>query len=368
MPRPARDRVRAVGGSPVGDDVAAVAALDRVDPVPPVEGVDAAPAGHRVGPAPTLEGVAVGAAAELIRSRAAEDTFDVDVVLLARRPVVGLRVEAHVLGHRAGQVVGGVEADAAVHDVGAPIGDEGVVASFAVQDVVTAQSVELVAAVAAVELIGVAVAGEGVVMLAARQVLDVRLDVVVLAGDPVVCDTVDRGGHLRDPRGVGDAVNPAPGANSWSGPVPVERVVPPNPSTDVVVVPVGGGGLVAGIATAVAPRGVRVIGVEPVGSAALVPALEAGEPVDVVPRTIASGWTRRSRARNALAACRAAGVEVVTVPDEAIAEAMRRLYADAKLACEPAGAAAVAAVLAGVVDGDSSSPSSREATWGGYRL
>jgi threonine dehydratase len=125
------------------------------------------------------------------------------------------------------------------------------------------------------------------------------------------------------------------------------------PGADVVVVPVGGGGLVAGIATAVAPRSVRVIGVEPVGSAALLPALEAGEPVDVVPRTMASGLDTPFTGRNALAACRAAGVEVVTVPDEAIAEAMRRLYADAKLACEPAGAAAVAAVLTGLVDGDS---------------
>ena len=49
----------------------------------------------------------------------------------------------------------------------------------------------------------------------------------------------------------------------------------------------------------------------------------------------------------------AAGVEVVTVPDDAIEAAMRRLYAEAKLACEPAGAAAVAAVLSGLVEGDS---------------
>jgi threonine dehydratase len=123
------------------------------------------------------------------------------------------------------------------------------------------------------------------------------------------------------------------------------------PDADVVVVPVGGGGLVAGIATAVAPRGVRVVGVEPEGSSALAPALAAGEPVSITPRTIASGLDAPYTGRNALDACRAAGVEVVTVPDDAIAAAMRRLYADAKLACEPAGAAAVAAVLAGLVDG-----------------
>ena len=125
------------------------------------------------------------------------------------------------------------------------------------------------------------------------------------------------------------------------------------PDADVVVVPVGGGGLVAGIAIAVAPRGVRVVGVEPDGSAALLPALEAGKPVPVTPSTIAGGLDAPYTAPNALAACQAAGVQVVTVPDEAIADAMRRLYADAKLACEPAGAAGVAAVLSGLVEGES---------------
>jgi threonine dehydratase len=125
------------------------------------------------------------------------------------------------------------------------------------------------------------------------------------------------------------------------------------PETEVVVVAVGGGGLVGGIATAVAPRGVRVVAVEPVGSAALLPALEAGEPVHIAPDTIASGLDAPYIGRNALAACRAAGVEVVTVPDDAIEAAMRHLYADAKLACEPAGAAATAAVLSGLVEGDS---------------
>lgn len=122
---------------------------------------------------------------------------------------------------------------------------------------------------------------------------------------------------------------------------------------DVVVVPVGGGGLVAGIATAVAPSGVRVVGVEPEGSAALGPGLEAGEPVHVEPRTIAGGLDAPFAGRNAIAACLAAGVSVVTVPDAAIEDAMRRLYTDAKLACEPAGAAGVAAVLAGLVTGHS---------------
>jgi threonine dehydratase len=125
------------------------------------------------------------------------------------------------------------------------------------------------------------------------------------------------------------------------------------PGVDVVVVPVGGGGLVAGIAAAVAPRGVRVVGVEPEGSTALQRGLEAGEPVAVWPETVASGLDAPFAGTRVLEVCAAVGVEVVTVADEQIVEGMRRLYADAKLACEPAAAAGVAAVLAGAVEGES---------------
>ena len=131
------------------------------------------------------------------------------------------------------------------------------------------------------------------------------------------------------------------------------EILEDSPRMDVVVVPVGGGGLIGGIAAAVAPRGVRVVGVEPEGSPALVRALEAGTPVAVSPRTIAGGLDAPFAGALSLDICRGAGVTVVTVTDEQIEDAMRRLYADAKLACEPAGAAAVAAVLAGLVEGDS---------------
>ena len=124
------------------------------------------------------------------------------------------------------------------------------------------------------------------------------------------------------------------------------------PSTDVVIVPVGGAGLIAGIAAAIAPRGVRVVGVEPDGSGALDLALEAGAPVPIAPETRAGGLDAPYAGVNALAVCQAAGVEVVRVAAEAIEEAMRRVYTDAKLACEPAGAAAVAAVLGGLIDAE----------------
>lgn len=125
------------------------------------------------------------------------------------------------------------------------------------------------------------------------------------------------------------------------------------PDVDTLAVPVGGAGLVAGIAAAVAPRGVRVVGVEPEGAAALRLALEAGEPVPMAPVTRASGLDAPYAGENALAVCVAHGVAVVTVTDDEIEEAMRRVYGDAKLACEPAGAAAVAAVLTGRIQGDS---------------
>jgi threonine dehydratase len=121
---------------------------------------------------------------------------------------------------------------------------------------------------------------------------------------------------------------------------------------DVFVVPVGGAGLVAGIAAAVAPRGVRVVGVEPTGAASLELALESGKPVSITPQTRAGGLDAPYAGDNALAVCRAAGVEAVQVSDDAIEEAMRRVYAEAKLACEPAGAAAVAAVLEGLIEGE----------------
>ncbi len=123
------------------------------------------------------------------------------------------------------------------------------------------------------------------------------------------------------------------------------------PDVDAIAVPVGGGGLVSGIAAAVAPRGVRVYGVEPEGSAALRLGLEAGKPVPLGPESVASGLDAPYVGGNALAVCRSTGVEPVIVTDEEIEDAMRRIYADAKLACEPAGAAAVAAVLAGRIPG-----------------
>jgi threonine dehydratase len=123
------------------------------------------------------------------------------------------------------------------------------------------------------------------------------------------------------------------------------------PEAGAVVVPVGGGGLISGVATAVKGQhpDVRVIGVEPEGAANMTAALEAGAVVQIVPETIADGLAAPFAGAGTLAACRAHVDEVVLVDDGQIAEAFRFLYTRAKLACESAGAASTAALLAGKI-------------------
>ena len=123
------------------------------------------------------------------------------------------------------------------------------------------------------------------------------------------------------------------------------------PDADVVVVPVGGAGLISGIATAV--KGLepdaRVIGVEPELSPALYEALAAGKPVPVDPRSIADGLGAPFAGDLGFEICRERVDGVVLVTEAEIEEGMRFLYARAKLACEPAGAATTGALLAGKI-------------------
>jgi threonine dehydratase len=121
------------------------------------------------------------------------------------------------------------------------------------------------------------------------------------------------------------------------------------PDADLVVVPVGGGGLISGIATAV---DCRVVGVEPESAAGLTAALAAGRSVHIEARSIADGLAPPFAGEAALAVCRERVDEIVLVSEEEIATGMRFLYARAKLACEPAGAAATAALLAGKIGFD----------------
>lgn len=123
-------------------------------------------------------------------------------------------------------------------------------------------------------------------------------------------------------------------------------------SLGTVLVPVGGGGLSAGVATAIKelrPK-TRVIGVEPEGAPKLAKALLAGEPV-TLPDTssIADGLLAVRIGTLNLAHHQAYIDEVVGVPDRAIKDAMRFLLDRAKLVVEPSGAITVAALLTGAV-------------------
>jgi threonine dehydratase len=123
------------------------------------------------------------------------------------------------------------------------------------------------------------------------------------------------------------------------------------PDVDVVLVQVGGGGLVSGIATAV--KGLRpqarVVAVEPERSRALHESLKAGEPVQVEAKSIADGLNGPYAGANCVRVCSELGVESLLVSEESLKEAFRFLYTRAKLACELAGAATTAALMGGKV-------------------
>jgi threonine dehydratase len=121
------------------------------------------------------------------------------------------------------------------------------------------------------------------------------------------------------------------------------------PEADVVLVQVGGGGLISGIATAV--KGLspdaRVIAIEPERSPALHESLKAREPVTVEAKSIADGLNGPYAGANCVQVCLELGVESVLVTEVALEEAFRFMYGRMKLACEVAGAATAAALLSG---------------------
>lgn len=122
---------------------------------------------------------------------------------------------------------------------------------------------------------------------------------------------------------------------------------------EVVVVPVGGGGLIGGIAAAL--KGIlpsaSVFGVEPESADAMTRSLAEGKPVAVGRvASIADGLAAPFAGEHTFAAVREFVDDVVTVADEAIVDALRLIYTRAKLACEPAGAASVAAILSGALN------------------
>jgi threonine dehydratase len=116
---------------------------------------------------------------------------------------------------------------------------------------------------------------------------------------------------------------------------------------DTVLVAVGGGGLIAGVAVWFAGR-VKVVGVEPEGSRALDAAMRADAPVDVAVDSIAADSLGAKRVGDLnFRIARRLVREVVLVSDAAIAQAQRRLWAEASIVAEPGGAAAFAALASG---------------------
>ncbi len=130
------------------------------------------------------------------------------------------------------------------------------------------------------------------------------------------------------------------------------EIVEQVPDVECVVVPIGGGGLMAGVACAVKallPH-CRVVGVELAAGPGMTPALAAGKPVPVTrPPTLADGLTPPFVGAVPLEVAQQALDDLVLVTEEEIMEAMRSLLVRAKLYVEGSGAAATAALLAGKV-------------------
>jgi threonine ammonia-lyase medium form len=170
---------------------------------------------------------------------------------------------------------------------------------------------------------------------------------VILHG--TVHEALDKMHELRESRGL-TLVHPYddPFVIAGQGTVGLE-ILEDLPEVDLVIVPVGGGGLISGIAAAVkrTRASARVVGVEPEGAPTVTDALRVGRPVRLERvATIADGLTAPIAGDHTLAHVRALVDEVVLVSDEEIADGVRAVLQYAKLLAEPAGAAGIAALLA----------------------
>jgi threonine dehydratase len=123
---------------------------------------------------------------------------------------------------------------------------------------------------------------------------------------------------------------------------------------ETLVVPVGGGGLIAGSATIAKDLGVKwVVGVEPEAGDDWKQSFAAGAIVAIdVPRTIADGLQTHAPGKLTWEVASRLVDEIVTVTDQQLVEAMRFAFERLKLVIEPSGAVGIAAVLNGLVSGD----------------
>jgi threonine dehydratase len=133
------------------------------------------------------------------------------------------------------------------------------------------------------------------------------------------------------------------------------EILEQRPDVQTILVPVSGGGLIAGISVAVAALApdVQVVGVEPAGAAKLTAALAAGGP-RTLDRTdsMADGLLSRSVGALTFDILRRVVRQAVTVSEDEIAAAVRWLHHHTELRPEPSGAVAVAALLAGRIRPD----------------
>lgn len=131
------------------------------------------------------------------------------------------------------------------------------------------------------------------------------------------------------------------------------EILEQKPDVAAVLVPIGGGGFIAGVAAAIKQSnpGVKVIGIEPAGAAAMKASLDAGRPV-TLDRThsVADGLMPVRPGDITFAHVRQFADAVLTVEDAAIVDAVLWLFEKAKIVAEPSGAATVAAALGGLAD------------------
>lgn len=147
------------------------------------------------------------------------------------------------------------------------------------------------------------------------------------------------------------------------------EILEQSPDVETIVVPVGGGGLASGVATAASTvPGVRVVGVEPELAADTAESLRLGRrvtwPDERTGRTMADG-VRTGLSDLTYAHLRARSEGIVTVTEDEIVHAVTVLAHQARLVTEPSGALAAAAVLAGRVPSDPARPESTVAVVSG---
>ena len=179
---------------------------------------------------------------------------------------------------------------------------------------------------------------------------------VVLYGAHVG-ETFARMEEIRDERGLTFA-HPFddPHVIAGHGSLGLE-IVDDLPEADVLVVGIGGGGLISGVAAAVKERrpAVRIYGVEPVASNAMSLALERGEPVTIQPVSVADGLNAPFAGSWTMAMCRRYLDGIVLLDEATILAGLSFAAGRMKQVLEPAGSAALGAVLAGRIplsDGD----------------